>query len=40
MTISSTALALLVVTALVITIAAPIILLTLFIRDRIKGQLW
>ena len=40
MIISVTTLAILVVTALIITIVAPVILLTLFIRDRNKGQLW
>lgn len=40
MIISSTALSILVSTALVVTIAAPFILLALFIRDRKKGQLW
>ncbi len=40
MTLSSAMLALLVSIALIITIAAPIILLALFIHDTNKGQLW
>ena len=40
MIISVTTLSLLVGTALVITIAAPFILLLLFFRDWNKGDLW
>ncbi len=40
MIISSAALAILVTTALIITVLAPIILLVLFIKDRKQGQLW
>ena len=40
MTVSATTLAFLVTGALIITVAAPIILLALFIHDRSKGQLW
>jgi hypothetical protein len=40
MIISTTAFTWLVGIALVLTIAAPIILLTLLVRDARKGQLW
>jgi hypothetical protein len=40
MTISVTAFSWLIAIALVLTIAAPIILLGLLARDRKKGQLW
>ena len=40
MIVSATTLSLLVISALLVTVAAPIILLALFIRDRNKGQLW
>jgi hypothetical protein len=40
MMISSATLTVLVSIALAVTIAAPFILLALFIRDRNKGQLW
>lgn len=40
MIISATALSILVTTALVVTVLAPIILLALFIKDRKQGQLW
>lgn len=40
MTISTGAFAVLVSIALILTIAAPILLLGLLIRDRMKGQLW
>jgi hypothetical protein len=40
MIISTTAFTWLVGIALVLTIAAPIILLTLLVRDSRKGQLW
>lgn len=40
MILSASALALLVSAALLITVAAPIILLALFLDDRRKGQIW
>ena len=40
MTISSTVLAVLVTIALIITTIAPIVLLTLFVRDWRRGKLW
>jgi hypothetical protein len=40
MTISSTILSVLISTALVLTIAAPVLLLVLLILDWKKGQLW
>ena len=40
MTISTTALAWLVGTATVITMAAPLALLVFWIRDLLKGRLW
>lgn len=40
MTISSTILSVLISTALVLTIAAPILLLVLLILDWKKGRLW
>jgi hypothetical protein len=40
MIISSTTLSILVITALVVTIVAPIILVALFIKDRSQGKLW
>jgi len=40
MIISSTALSILVTTALIITVLAPVILMGLFIRDKKRGQLW
>ena len=40
MIISATAFSWLVGIALVLTVAAPIILLTLLVRDWRKGQLW
>ncbi len=40
MTISVTALSLLVGTALTVTVLSPLILLVLLIRDRRRGTLW
>lgn len=40
MIISSTALSILVTTALIVTVLAPVILLALFIRDKKQGKLW
>jgi len=40
MTISVTALSILVMGALIVTMISPIVLLALFIRDSKKGQLW
>ena len=40
MIISVTALSILVMSALIVTMISPIVLLALFIRDRSKGQLW
>jgi hypothetical protein len=40
MTISSTILSVLISTALVLTIAAPVLLLVLLILDWKKGRLW
>ena len=40
MIISVATLSILVSGALIITVAAPIILLTLFIRDKTQGKLW
>jgi len=40
MSISVTALSILVVGALIATIVTPIVLMLLFIIDRKKGQLW
>ncbi len=40
MTISATTLSILVMIALIVTMAAPVILLALFVKDRNKGQLW
>lgn len=40
MIISATTLSILVYAALVVTIAAPVILLALFLLDMKRGQLW
>ena len=40
MIISSTALAILVTTALIVTVLAPLILLMLFYKDYHQGKLW
>ena len=40
MTISVTALAILVSTATVVTLLAPLVLIVLWIRDWLRGRLW